>query len=191
MLKNVARKISDNQDNYNIDNISDAVDLIHFKNKYFEVNKKEVLIVKIAKEMGFDIYSCNFDKNTFSAICISPDAKLKFGCDKIIMINTNIPAVYKRFALAFEIGNYLFNFKNSISNIEYYKYSTYDEIFSESLINKFASELLVPKKLFVKEYESMKSHGDIDYYEIASQMSKIFNVPIKIIFTLIYKYENI
>lgn len=190
MLKSVVRKIRANQESYNINNISDAVELIHSGNRYFKANNKEVLIVKIAKQMGFDIYTCNFDKDTMSGICISPDLSAKFQlCDKIIMVNTNARSVYKRFGIAYEIGNYLFNFPNSTHNMEYYNLSTFSQLDLESLINIFASELLLPKKIFLKEYKRLKSHGDNAYYEIASEISKEFNVPIKNVLEMMKRYE--
>lgn len=193
MCKEAVKYIRSNNETYDLNNVSDAAALIldsynNSRNSCFEKSGKEVKVVKIAKDMGFSLFAQELPNHIGGYIVIDENIKEKFGTDKIIVVNENASANRKRFTIAHEIGHYLLSFKNAPNVSDFSEVTTIKALFeddetsnqqSEALVNRFAAELLMPSEIFSKEFEKMKNDKPVDYYDVATELSKIFNVPIR------------
>ena len=197
MCKEVVTKIRSEQSEYTVENVYNAANIIlnsynkSRDNGCFEPNKKEVKVVKIAINMGFSIYQFSLPKEVGGCIMINEDLIKRLGSDKVIIVNQNAQGNQKRFVIAHELGNYLFNFRNTIKDSSYENISTYQTMFEydstsqkpeEALANRFAAELLMPKELFVEEFKKAIVQWGKVYYDVATELSTVFNVPIKSVF---------
>lgn len=146
---------------------------------YFHINdlSSGVPIVEILIKMGFKNYQSNLEPNGLSAyIAVDPQLKSMYGSDKITCVHIKKSVGHKKFALAHELGHFLFDF-NDNENIHYY--NTYfpkkdEDDPKEKRANAFAANLLMPKKQFmqkVEEYQNMY-HDD----EIINALAQYFVV---------------
>ena len=193
MCKEAVKYIRSNNGEYDLNNVSDAAARIldsynNSKNSCFEKGGKEVKVVKIAKDMGFSIFVQELPNHIGGYIIIDEGIKEKFGTDKIIVVNESATANRKRFTIAHEIGHYLLSFENSPNISNFSELTTNKALFeddetsnqeAEALVNRFAAELLMPSKIFSEEFLKIKNNEPVDYYAVATELSKIFNVPIR------------
>lgn len=158
---------------YNIDNVNDAAALI--LNDYNVTSA--IPIVKIINDAGFNIFLQNLPKKIGGYIAMDGELEEKFGSDKIIVLNNSNNGFRRRFTLAHEFGHYLLD-PDARKVSKYYNAFELDgdESDTEKLVNRFAAELLMPSEQFIKKYNYEKDHTQ-DYYEIAQNLSKHFQVP--------------
>lgn len=169
-LKNIRKKPKE------IEDMSDrAEDVLNF----FEIDdfSSGVPIVRILTNLGFGIFQSNLEPSGLSAyIAVNPKFESVYGASKITCVNSNDNVGHKRFALAHELGHYIFDFDdNKILNY----YNTYfvdkeDDNLNEKRVNKFAANLLMPENIFRKvydEYKTLQSKADI-----VNALSKYFVV---------------
>lgn len=138
---------------------------------YFQVNdlSSGVPVVEILIKLGFKIFQSELEPAGLSAyIAVDPKLENVYGSNKITCVHINDSVGHKKFALAHELGHYLFDFNEKES---WYYYNTYfpqkDEDAQEPKeirANKFAANLLMPREEFVQkleEYKKLESKVDI------------------------------
>ena len=126
-----------------------------------------VPIVEILTKLGFKIFQSDLEPDDLSAyIAVDPKFKDTFGSNKITCVHIKDSVGHKSFALAHELGHYLFDFNERKT---LYYYDTYfprenEEKLEEKRANKFAANLLMPEKIFREEFakcEVLQSKADI------------------------------
>ncbi len=171
MCKKAVAEIRNNQ--YTLDNVEDAAILL--QNEYsFD---GPFPIVKMIVDAGFKIYTQDLKRTIGGYIVISNDIEEKFGTDKIIVVNEKENTNRQRFSLAHEFGHYLLD-PGAKKTAEFYDAFESDDNKTnlELVIDRFAAELLMPKKRFVDKYNEVKGQI-VDSYEIFKALSDFFAVP--------------
>lgn len=147
----------------------------------FEVNLKNIStpIVKIAKAFDFKTGEKALDVMLSGDIYINGNTADVYGHNKVILVNKNEQLFHQRFVIAHELAHYLFDF---LGNPDYFDESiqfsdTYyrdDHDRPEEIIaNRFAASILMPKKLFVYQFQTALDTGLKDYFVI-NYLSKFF-----------------
>lgn len=126
-----------------------------------------VPIVEILTKLGFQIYQSDLEPEGLSAyIAVDPKFEDVYGSNKITCVHIKDNVGHKKFALAHEMGHYLFDFDECK---DLYYYNTYfpgkdQNDPKEKRANKFAANLLMPEKDFrqkFEEYKILQSKADI------------------------------
>ena len=126
-----------------------------------------VPIVGILSNLEFGIFQSNLEPSSLSAyIAVDPKFESVFGASKITCVNVNDNAGHKRFALAHELGHYIFDFDDNkmISYYNTYFVNQEEDSQGELRVNQFAANLLMPAKIFMEkynEYKKLQSKADI------------------------------
>lgn len=128
---------------------------------YFQIRdlSSGVPIVEILNKMGFKIYQSNLEPDNLSAyIAIDPKFEEVFDSNKIACVNIKDNVGQKRFALAYELARYIFDFDEEKS---LYYYDTYfqkedEKDMAEKRANRFAINLLMPKEAFEEMFDKFK-----------------------------------
>ena len=141
-------------------------------------------IVKIVKQFGFKAYAEQInDRNLSGDISINGNTKNLYNHDKVIIVNNMDEKSHQRFVTAHELAHYLFDFLGNPDytdttkkfNAAYYKdkHDTADE----KRANRFAAAILMPKDLFIKQYNVAKS-VDSSRLFITVYLSRFFETSI-------------
>ena len=140
--------------------INDMPDRANDVLKHFQVNdfSTGVPIVEILAQLGFKVYQSDLEPEGLSAyIAVDPSYKSVFGSNKITCVHIKDSIGHKKFALAHELGHYLFDYDDEK---DVYYYNTYfpqkDEGLEEERANKFAANLLMPEREFQKKFKEFK-----------------------------------
>ena len=180
-MSTIIKKIKE-QNNYDFSRFNDnqIANVAHMILEDFKVDSYPVPIVAIAEKLGFEIYGINIKSEVSGIIIIDVDLINNYGTetDKAIFINTNDNPGHRRFALAHELGHYIFDFNETKDTRFYNAYLTtekYGERAEEKRVNKFAAELLMPKEEFKEVYNSLKEKNDT-IFEIVNTLTKYFAV---------------
>lgn len=139
-------------------------------------------IVKIARDLGFTTYKAkDIPEDISGNIFIGGTTRKDYGKDKVIIVGENEPLPHQRFIVAHELAHYLMDY---IGNEEYKGEGvifsrTYPKVSHDSpeeiRADRFAAELLMPKKVFLAEYvKAMKLSGYSKEYTIP-YLAKLFN----------------
>ena len=164
-------------------------DITGYANRILNVSREfnpyryHTLIVRIAREFGVDTY---YDDIIFKLGYIKAygDVKEKYKCsDKVIVISRKQPPYLQRFIIAYLLGCYLFKYLSSDASRN--KESFYTEYKSvearkEMLAYRFAMDILMPRKLFVEQYQ-VAVNESLSYYFVRRYLSKYFEVPESIV----------
>ena len=171
MCRKAVAEIRNNQ--YDIDSVKNAAILLQ---KEYNFNGP-FPVVKMIVDAGFKIYTQDLKQNMGGYIVISNDIEEKFGTDKIIVVNENENTYRQRFSLAHEFGHYLLD-PGARKTAEFYDAFETDDNKTdlESLIDRFAAELLMPEKQFIDKYNEIKEQI-VDSYEICKVLSDFFAAP--------------
>lgn len=151
-----------------IEQVADEV-RINFSQTSYPVN-----VEFIASKEGFKIFQGNLSSPELSAK-IAIDIKLEdtFGTTKLILVNKNDTTEHQNFALAHVFAHYVFDYAD---NDEPY-FNTYrtDEVYSDMdfRANRFAAALLMPREIFIAQYEAMDVKN-MTVYDIRNELGKIF-----------------
>ena len=121
-----------------------------------------VPVVEILINLGFKIFQSELEPIGLSAyIAVDPKFENVYGSNKITCVHIWDNIGHKKFALAHELGHYIFDFDDYKS---FYYYNTYfpqkDENAQEPKeirANKFAANLLMPEDKFVQKLEECKN----------------------------------
>ena len=130
---------------------------------YFQINNltSGVPVVEILINLGFKIFQSELEPAGLSAyIAVDPKFESVYGSNKITCVHINDSVGHKKFALAHELGHYLFDFNES-ENLYYYntyfpEKDTEEQEPNEKRANKFAANLLMPQDAFLNKYEEYK-----------------------------------
>lgn len=138
-------------------------------------------IVKIAKSFDFKIYKKSLKES--GDININGTTFGKYGHNKVILVNKHDELFHQRFVIAHELAHYLFDF---LGNEEYENKNvifadTYQKDKHETLQEKrastFAAEIMMPKDLFIKQYNIAKQETYSKLF-ILMYLSKYFETSI-------------
>ena len=138
-------------------------------------------IVKIAKLFGFRIYKEALNES--GDININGETAQKYGHDKIILVNSEDELFHQRFVVAHELAHYLFDF---LGNPEYAGSDilfadTYQkdkhETLQERRASTFAAEIMMPKGLFINQYNIARSE-ESNHMFIVMYLSRYFETSV-------------
>ncbi len=139
-------------------------------------------IVKIAKLFDFKIYKESLNES--GDININGETRKKYGHDKVILVNRDEELFHQRFVVAHELAHYLFDYLGNA------KYRDKDILFAdtyqkdrhetpqEKRANTFAAEIMMPKELFIKQYNVAKV-TDSNHMFIVMYLSRYFETSIE------------
>lgn len=140
-----------NQNNhaYGLDEIDAVADKILASIEYYTY-RGATPIVKIVKDFEFEVYKTGMKSKLSGRINVS-------NSEKLILVNKAEELFHQRFVIAHELAHYLFDYLGR-EGIYAEGYSdTYckdsHESSEEQRTNRFAAELLMPRKLFLKQYQ--------------------------------------
>lgn len=152
--------------------------------KYSFDNKENgyVDIIRIAQDMGFLIGNAKLsdDSDGFIIIDEKKDELLGLPTNKLIGVNANRSLEWKRFIIAHEIGHYILDYVDNAVNLKGL-YAHREHITGKSQkennVDFFAACLLMPVRLFKKEYDEKKNlNENLGKGELAALLAKDFCV---------------
>lgn len=98
-----------------------------------------------------------------------------YDSDKVIAVNNKDNAGHQRFTMAHELAHYLFDFDVSKNIIYYNTYNTKENDSNiERRANFFAANLLMPEKIFKKEFQRVVVKSNL--YVTVERLSDLFQV---------------
>lgn len=139
-------------------------------------------IVKIAKMFDFKTYRETLSES--GDININGETKQKYGHDKVILVNKNEELFHQRFVVAHELAHYLFDFlgNNTYEDKNILFADTYEkdkhETPQEKRANTFAAEIMMPKELFIKQYNVARREIN-NHMFIVLYLSKYFETSVE------------
>ena len=139
-------------------------------------------IVNIVTNFGFKAYKETLHNQLSGDISINGDTKEKYGHNKIILVNEADELFHQRFVAAHELAHYLFDFlgnpdykdDSKIFSDSYYKNCHASP--EEQRANRFAASILMPKKLFVEQYELAERLDNRKVFTLM-YLSRFFETP--------------
>lgn len=173
---------------YTVEKNRDQIDeIVNMILNYYIGDADYVDVVKIARAMGFSIYSSQFrEENVEGFISINDENIDKFKNKKIIKLNKKENMFKKRFIIAHELGHYLFEFNDfSLESNNKFLNASFkstppvekEEIIKENRASYFAACLLMPKDAFLKKYREFSKN--FKNYDLILKLSTYFEVPVK------------
>lgn len=140
-------------------------------------------VVRIAKDFGIATYiTKNMPENISGNIFIGGSTKNDYEYDKVIVVGSEEPIQHQRFIIAHELAHYLLDYLGNKEFIgkEHTFSRTYPKVNHDSIeeirADRFAAELLMPRKVFLVEYvKAMKKSNYSKEYTIP-YLAKLFNV---------------
>lgn len=139
-------------------------------------------IVKITSDFG--IKTCkasNMPNDMAGNIFIGGTTEKYYGADKVIIVGEDEVLPHQRFIIAHELAHYLMDY---IGN-DYYKNK--ENVFTRAYLkvnhdsmeeiraDRFAAELLMPKKVFLAEYVKAMKQSNYSKEYTVTYLSKLFN----------------
>lgn len=139
-------------------------------------------IVRIAKSFDFKTYRENLKES--GDININGETKEKYGHDKVILVNKDEELFHQRFVVAHELAHYLFDYlgnpdceNTNILFTENYIKDQQPKTSREQQANTFAAEIMMPKDLFIKQYNIAKREEN-NHMFIVMYLSRYFETSI-------------
>ena len=139
-------------------------------------------IIKIAHNFGFATYKAtDIPEDISGNIFIGGTTKEDYGADKVIIVGEDEPLPHQRFIVAHELAHYLMDY---IGNKEYQRDGasfsrTYPKVNHDSQeeirADRFAAELLMPKKVFLAEYVKAMKLSDYSKEYTIPYLAQLFN----------------
>lgn len=162
--------------------------ITEYANRILSVNERKsyTLIFTITNKFGIKLYSKKMKSNIYGCIKINGDTKQEYGYEKVILVNNiindkNIQRVIVAHLLAYYLFDYLGS-KNQRNDECYYAEYMKRKFQIEKIANRFTMDILMPKKLFINQYnvafEAAKEYGYV-YRDVFAEMyvSRYFKVP--------------
>lgn len=138
-------------------------------------------IIKIAHDFGFGTYKAkNIPDDISGNIFVGGTTMKDYGQDKVIIVGEDEPLPHQRFIVAHELAHYLMDY---IGNREYEGDGviftrTYPKVSHDSpeeiRADRFAAELLMPKKVFLAEYIKAMKLSDYSKEYTIPYLAKLF-----------------
>ena len=141
-----------------------------------------VPVFLIAKQLGIGVYKTRFNKNISGRIYAGGTTKDLYGNDAVILISSGDEIGHQRFVVAHEIAHYLLDYlpdkkyKDGKLFTEDYGMGTHS-LEKELRADRFAAELLMPKKLFIEQYNKIINETNDRMFTIY-YLSKYFKTKI-------------
>lgn len=181
LLQMLEKRNMDNHE-YSLSDIRDITNniLLMMKNNYS--GRCATPIVKIAKMFDFKTYRESLSES--GDININGETKQKYGHDKVILVNKNEELFHQRFVVAHELAHYLFDFlgNNTYEDKNILFADTYEkdkhETPQEKRANTFAAEIMMPKELFIKQYNIARREVN-NHMFIVLYLSKYFETSVE------------
>lgn len=140
-------------------------------------------IVKIVNDFEFAAYKANnIPKDISGNIFIGGSTKKDYGKDKVIIVGADEDLPHQRFIIAHELAHYLMDYigNDKYANNEYTFSKTYPKINHDSMeeirADRFAAELLMPKKVFLAEYVKAMKRSDYSKEYTIPYLAELFKV---------------
>lgn len=167
---------------YTFEQIREVANKILSEADYYS-NRGATPIVKIAKDFNFKTFKQTLPTKLSGDIYINGDTFEKYGHSRVILVNKTEQLFHQRFVVAHELAHYLFEYLGDpLYNDLNIKFSdTYfrdqHETIQEKRANYFAAEILMPSKLFIKQYRLAE---DLDEGTLFTYMylSKFFETSV-------------
>lgn len=138
-------------------------------------------IIRIAKDFGFATYKAKDIPDDISGnIFVGGTTKAGYGTDKVIIVGEDEPLPHQRFIVAHELAHYLMDY---IGNEDYIGTEvtfsrTYPKVSHDSpeeiRADRFAAELLMPKKVFLAEYVRAMKRSDYSREYTIPYLAQLF-----------------
>ena len=138
-------------------------------------------IVSIANEFGFKtVRADNIPDDISGNIFVGDKVKESYGSDKVIVVGDREVLPHQRFIIAHELAHYLMDYLGNNEYKDKLFTKTYPKVNHDSMeeirADRFAAELLMPKKIFSVEYvRAMKFSNYSKEYTI-TYLSELFKV---------------
>lgn len=138
-------------------------------------------VIKIAKEFGFSTYQADDIPDDISGnIFVGGNTKEDYGTDKVIIVDAKDLLPHQRFIIAHELAHYLLDYvgnpKYKNSKVAFSR--TYPKVNHETAeeirADRFAAELLMPKKVFLAEYIMAMRKSDYSTDYTVSYLANLF-----------------
>lgn len=181
-LLQILEKNNKENHEYSLSDIRDITNNILLMMKRNYSGRCATPIVKIAKMFDFKTYKESLSES--GDININGETKEKYGHDKVILVNKNEELFHQRFVVAHELAHYLFDFLGNSTyedkNILFA--DTYEkdkhETLQEKRANTFAAEIMMPKELFIKQYNVARREVN-NHMFIVLYLSKYFETSVE------------
>lgn len=181
LIKDLEKK-NEKRHEYSLAEIVDIANIILNKTEYYS-HRGATPIVKIAKDFQFKTYSETLKNGKSGDIRINGETVHQYGHDKVILVNKEEELFHQRFVVAHELAHYLFEFLGSsyYKNPEVIFVDTYQkdqhETPQEKRANAFAAEIMMPRDLFIKQYNIAKRENNNRMF-ILMYLSRFFETSI-------------
>lgn len=168
--------------NYSLSEIRDITNNILWIMKKNYSGRCATPIVKIAKMFDFKTYRESLNES--GDININGKTKQKYGHDKVILVNRNEELYHQRFVVAHELAHYLFDFlgNSAYEDINILFADTYEkdkhETPQEKRANTFAAEIMMPKDLFIMQYNVARREEN-NHMFIVLYLSRYFETSVE------------
>lgn len=140
-----------------------------------------VPIVKIANGFGFSCHKAeNIPEDISRNIFVGGTTKEAYGNDKVIIVGSSEEYEHQRFIIAHELGHYLIDYIGSPESKDpgmlfsraYPKQNHQSD--EELRADRFAAELLMPSKIFLRQYVRAMEAFDYNKKYAISHLSTYF-----------------
>lgn len=138
-------------------------------------------IVKIANGFGFACHKAeNIPEDISGNIFVGGTTKEVYGNDKVIIVGSSEAYEHQRFIIAHELGHYLIDYIGSSESKDsgilfsrtYPKQNHQSD--EECRADRFAAELLMPSKIFLRQYVRAMEAFDYNKKYVISHLSAYF-----------------
>ena len=144
----------------------------------FEPSTAPINVLEIAQKLGFVVGNATLtnDDDGFIIVDEGKVEILGINADKVIGVNANRQAEWKRFIIAHEIGHYILDFKDkNLKGLYANRYHERGHSVEENEIDFFAANLLMPRKIFTDTYNEL-SGTTLENNVIVQMLADYFNV---------------
>lgn len=144
-------------------------------------------ILKIIRNFDFNVLSVkNIPDDISGNIFIGGSTSKYYDSNQVIVVGDNEVLQHQRFIFAHELAHYLLDYlgnedyaNNKIFSRAYLKMN-HDDI-EEVRADRFAAEILMPKKIFIFEYAKAMKKSNYNKVYTLNYLSKLFNTKISCI----------
>lgn len=140
-------------------------------------------IIRIAKDFEFVTYKAKNMPDTISGnIFVDGSTRNDYDNDKVIIVGADEPLAHQRFIIAHELAHYLLDYigSDNYKKSGYTFSKTYPKVNHNSMeeirADRFAAELLMPRKVFLAEYLKALKNSDFSKDYVITYLAELFKV---------------